>query len=141
MKSSRSRGIPGPPGPPGPPGERGQRGEAGARGERGATGARGERGATGSRGATGARGAKGDRGLQGSTGERGLVGPAGPSDRKIIVAEVTAHIDRIYKELDIQMRRMAQIQAELDELRAKIRALDQLPPLPEPRGEKSGIRQ
>jgi hypothetical protein len=113
-KASRfSRGIPGPPGPPGPRGEPG------------------ERGRTGSRGATGKQGRQGQRGVQGIAGERGAMGAAAPSDRKLIVAEVTEHIDKIYKELDIQMRRMAQIQAQLDEVRAKIKHLDELPPVPD----------
>ena len=43
--------------------------------------------------------------------------------RTKIAKEVEHHLDRIYKELRIQFARMAQIQAEVDELRAKIRHL------------------
>jgi hypothetical protein len=40
-----------------------------------------------------------------------------------VAADVHRHIDSIYHQLRIQLVRMAQIQAEVDELRAKIRHL------------------
>ena len=96
------RGIPGPPGPPGP------RGEQGIRGERGSTGKTGPRGLTGARG---------------KIGGRGLIGKAAPPLKKKLVEEVNDHIDDIYRELAVQMKRMAQIQQQVDELREKIRNL------------------
>jgi len=41
--------------------------------------------------------------------------------RKRLIAAVDRHIENIYGELTAQMRRMARIQAQVDELRAKIR--------------------
>lgn len=116
-KRPELRGIPGPPGPAGP------RGETGARGARGQRGARGERGATGERGAQGERGTKGERGPQ---------GPAGKPFSKPItnlqqLNEIERTIEDIYNELDIQMKRMAQIQQQVDELRSAVRALNEAP--------------
>ena len=37
--------------------------------------------------------------------------------------EIDHAVERIYKELDIQLKRMAQIQQQVDELRAKIKTL------------------
>ena len=96
------QGIPGPPGPAGSPGPSGIQGAAGAKGiqgMRGATGATGKTGATSSESKTTAR------------------------QRIKIATEVEHHFDHIYKELRIQLTRMAQIQAEVDELRAKIQHL------------------
>jgi hypothetical protein len=92
-KARGNRGIPGPPGPAGP------KGETGATGERGATGPRGEAGNRGS----------------GS-------GSTSPSTLQLL-NEIERTIEDIYKELDTQMKRMSQIQQQLDELRAKIRQL------------------
>jgi hypothetical protein len=39
------------------------------------------------------------------------------------MTDVAHHIDHIYHQLRIQLARMAQIQMEVDELRAKIRSL------------------
>jgi hypothetical protein len=108
VRKRNDRGLQGPPGPPGP---RGPIGKTGARGSKGQTGARG------ARGETGARGAKGE------TGDKGAIYASTPADRKAVIAEVNGHIEKIFKELDIQMRRMSQIQAEVDQLRAKINAL------------------
>jgi hypothetical protein len=72
---------------------------------------RGERGLTG---ATGARG---------KIGARGLIGKAAPPVRKKLIEEVNDNIEDIYRELNVQMTRMAQIQQQVDELRDKIRKL------------------
>jgi len=45
------------------------------------------------------------------------------NDRMDILTVVEAQIADIYQQLDIQMQRMAHVQAELDELRVKIRTL------------------
>jgi hypothetical protein len=100
------RGVPGPPGPAGPAGSHG---------------ATGQPGSTGATGQTGATGARGDRGPSGAI---GLSEGASTGRRRIkLIAEVDHHITRIYHELDVQMKRTAQIQVELDDLRAKVRRL------------------
>src|SRR5437868_876129 len=99
-------GIPGPPGPAGP---------VGATGPIGATGATGERGATGKKGTAGARGERGDKG---GVGAASLTVPIRQQ-----LAEIELTIEDIYKELEIQMTRMAQIQQQVDDLRGKIKLL------------------
>ena len=95
------RGIPGPPGRPGPAGSRGGRGPAGS---------------AGAAGAAGRRGARGEKGSIGSTAPAG-----GGKARKRFIAAVDRHIENIYTELATQMKRMARIQTQVDELREKIR--------------------
>lgn len=111
------RGIPGPPGPAGP------RGETGATGAIGPRGARGERGAQGKRGAKGERGARGQRGLHGAGGQSVSI----PAPVLQQLNEVERTIEDIYQELDIQMKRIAQIQQQLDGLKATVRALTGAP--------------
>jgi hypothetical protein len=94
------RGIPGPPGPPG------------------------KQGAVGATGARGARGAPGRRGVHGLTGATGRgEGPIEGRRRISALAEIDRHVGTIYRELEVQMKRMAQIQVELDDLRTKVRRL------------------
>jgi peptidoglycan hydrolase CwlO-like protein len=45
------------------------------------------------------------------------------NDRMEILALVEGQVDDIYKELDAQMKRMAQLQAQIDEVRATIRKI------------------
>jgi len=40
-----------------------------------------------------------------------------------ILTIVEGQIENIYREMDIQMKRMAQIQAQVDDVRAQIRSL------------------
>jgi hypothetical protein len=87
------QGLPGPPGPAGP------------------TGARGERGQVGARGATGA------------TGKTGAIGKTAPLDRRTLLRNVNMQIEDIYKQLDLQLKRMAQIQRQVDDLRASVKQL------------------
>jgi hypothetical protein len=98
------RGLQGIPGPPGP---------AGATGAIGAQGKVGQRGPIGK---TGAAGVKGTAGAKGATGEE-------PPTRMKLFGVVQLQIDRIDRELHIQMTRMAQIQAEIDQLRANLKRL------------------
>jgi hypothetical protein len=92
-------GLQGPPGPPGP---------------RGPTGPQGRRGDPGPRGERGVRGADGHVGEDGSS-----------TDRAALLTEVNGHFEDIYRELDVQMRRMAQIQQQVDDLRAKVKKLSE----------------
>ena len=98
-KASKERSTRGIPGPPGPAGPRGARGRVGPRGKPGPTGPRGTRG------------------------ETGAPAEAAPSDRAALLTEVNGHIEDIYKELDVQMKRMSQIQRQVDELREKLKKL------------------
>jgi Collagen triple helix repeat (20 copies) len=91
----------------------------------GATGARGKSGHAGPIGKTGVRGAKGTAGAKGATGKHGATGATGqePPRRRKLLDVVQVQISRIDHELRIQMTRMAQIQAEVDQLRANLKRL------------------
>src|SRR5688500_3866769 len=89
------RGKQGIPGPPGPAGKTGKGGRTGATGQ------------VGARGATGAKG---------STSRS----PGGKGRRRLL-ASVERHIENIYGDLAVQMQRLARLQLQVDELRAKIR--------------------
>lgn len=92
-KSKDQRAPQGAPGPPGPRGPSGRRGPVGARGERG------------------------------KAGERGTAGQTHPANRATLLSEVNDHLEDIYQELDVQLKRMSQIQQQVDELRAKLKTL------------------
>ena len=47
----------------------------------------------------------------------------GGADRRKLLRNVGNQIDDIYKQLEVQLKRMAQIQQQVDELRAKIKQL------------------
>jgi hypothetical protein len=98
------RGLRGIPGPAGPTGPTGAEGRVGQRGARGATGAVGETGATGKQGTKGAAGQEQPR-------------------RRQLLDVVQVQISRIDRELQIQMTRMSQIQAEVDHLRVNLKKL------------------
>lgn len=55
--------------------------------------------------------------------KEGREGKGGPTDRTTLLRDVNGHIDSIYKELDVQLKRIAQIQQEVDELREKVKKL------------------
>jgi len=93
------RGSPGPPGPPGSVGSAGEQGPIGKSGPAGATGRSGARGPVGAKGS--------DK-------------PVDKNRRRLLVS-VDRHIENIYGELTAQMQRMAKLQRQVDELRAKIR--------------------
>ena len=82
----------------------------------------GKRGPAGPRGAPGPAG---PRGQEGQTGERGPTSKTAATDRGALLNEVNGHIEGIYKELNVQMKRMAQIQQQVDELRAKVKQLSE----------------
>ena len=93
--------------------------------ERGSQRTPGPPGKRGPAGPRGAAGPAGPRGQEGQTGERGATGKTAPIDRAALLNEVNGHVDGIYKELDVQMKRMAQIQQQVDELRAKVKQLSE----------------
>ena len=101
-------------------GVRGERGVPGPPGPAGATGSVGERGLTGKAGAVGAAGRAGAKGAKGATGSKA---PSNTKGRQRLIAAVDRHIENIYGELSVQMRRMARIQSQVDELRDKIRSV------------------
>ena len=80
-------------------------------------------------GPRGPRGPAGQMGPQGPVGERGHRGQAGTAALSAGVAPALAflavdeQIDAIKHELDLQLRRMAQLQQQLDQLRAIVRQL------------------
>jgi hypothetical protein len=80
-------------------------------------------------GPRGPRGPAGQAGPQGPVGERGHRGPAGTAALSAGIAPALAfvaveeQIDAIKHELDVQLRRMAQIQEQLNQLRAIVRQL------------------
>ena len=94
------RGIPGPPGPAGSVGSAGEQGPIGKSGPAGATGRSGARGATGATGSP-----------RRSDGK----------NRRRLLVTVERHIENIYGELTVQMQRLAKLQRQVDELRAKLR--------------------
>lgn len=91
-------------------GRRGKRGAAGPRGPAGKVGKGGRAGATGRIGARGPTGAKGSASRT----------PGGKGRTRLLVS-VERHIENIYGELTVQMQRLAKLQAQVDELRAKIK--------------------
>ena len=101
--------------------KRGRRGPKGARGSRGPKGARGARGPHGARGPTGPIGR---RGKIGKPGREGPVGVQGANQRSDVLEKMEIHFDDVYRQLEVQMKRMAQIQAELDLLSAAVKKLE-----------------
>ena len=81
----------------------------------------GSDGSRGLRGKTGRVGAAGHIGARGAKGATGSKAPRGGKSRKRFIAAVDRHIENIYGELTVQMKRMARIQLQVDDLREKIR--------------------
>ena len=99
----------------------GTRGLQGIPGPAGPSGKQGDIGATGRTGARGATGRKGTRGLTGAAGPKD--GTAGGKSRVQLLTSIDKHIDNIYREMEVQMRRTEQLQMELGDLRTKVRLL------------------
>jgi len=87
------------------------------RGRQGPTGSRGQRG---KRGTTGPTGFPGRRGKTGAAGKRGPKGVTGPVQRDRAVELIEERFGDVFRQLDIQMRRIAQIQVQLDQLAGKL---------------------
>ena len=64
----------------------------------------------------------GRRGSIGKPGKRGPEGLNGPARQNDVLDRVMTHFDDVYRQLDIQMTRMGQIQAQLDVLAATVNA-------------------
>jgi hypothetical protein len=103
------------------PVRRGLQGAKGNTGAIGKTGRSGTQGAIGLKGATGRTGQAGPKGDTGTTGKRGRTGV--PADREPKPTSLYTQIARIYEALDIQLKRTAQIQAELNGLKSKIQQM------------------
>lgn len=89
----------------------------GPRGLKGTAGSMGPRGKTGARGPQGARGRTGPIGRRGKIGKPGKAGPnglKGPQRKDPALEKVMTHFDDVYLQLDIQMKRIAQMQQQLD---------------------------
>jgi hypothetical protein len=82
---------------------------------------RGPAGPPGKSGAAGERGPMGRAGRAGAPGAKGAPFGVSGKQRKRFVAAVDRHIENIYTELSVQMKRIARVQAQVDELRDKIR--------------------
>ena len=77
-------------------------------------GAHGERGERGERGRTGRRGAKGER------------GPSGPApSRAEILGAVEDQLAEIRKQLDVQLTRFGQLQAQVDRIQTLLKLVVQ----------------
>jgi hypothetical protein len=86
-------------------------------------GPRGKRGIPGPPGPRGPAGAAGHSGARGPKGARGTGRPATASERRRLLVSVERHIENIYGELTAQMQRMAKLQKQVDELRAKLKRI------------------
>lgn len=78
-------------------------------------GPRGRTGRKGAKGATGATGATGSTGAAGPIGPAGPAGPEGPNQRAEIAA-LTAQMGELVRDLQTQLVRIGQIQAQLDRI-------------------------
>ena len=94
-------------------------------------GPKGERGAVGPKGKRGPKGAPGPRGITGPIGRRGKIGKSGPKGprgfrgplhKDNVLDMVMTHFDDVYQQLNIQMKRIAQIQQQVDQLSASLKA-------------------
>ena len=107
-------------------GERGVRGVRGTKGRRGPSGKTGPKGVgkTGPKGSPGIRGTSGKNGLPGARGRIGIHGPAGTlagSEHEEILI-IQRRIEDMYEGMIAQLQRSAEMQLELDKLRAKLQA-------------------
>ena len=64
----------------------------------------------------------GRRGSLGKPGKRGPQGLNGPAQQNDALDRLMPHFDDVYRQLEIQMTRMGQIQAQLDMLTAAVKA-------------------
>jgi hypothetical protein len=100
-----------------------KQGRRGVQGAQGRTGAAGKTGATGVRGAVGMKGATGVTGKTGLTGKRGAAGGQSIAAPQIALSGLQKQIERLFQELDTQIKRMGEVQAELNDVRDKVRRI------------------
>ena len=86
---------------------------------------RGPRGIPGPPGPAGPPGATGARGERGAAGKDGELGPSSRNGRREILSLFEGQIEDIHTELAIQMKRMAQLQVQIDDLRGTVRKLSE----------------
>lgn len=79
----------------------------------------------GPQGPPGPPGPRGPRGKPGQRGEQGVRGQGASANRGTLLTEVNGHIEDIYRELNVQLQRMSQIQRQVDELREKVKRLSE----------------
>jgi hypothetical protein len=91
--------------------------EAAQRGRKGPVGARGLKGVRGRRGPKGFAGPRGKVGAAGTRGRKGATGPAEDNRLLAIAKSVEDRFADVYRELNTQLRRIAQLQADLDSLK------------------------
>jgi hypothetical protein len=80
----------------------------------------GAKGPRGKRGKSGPRGLPGRRGKTGAAGKRGTRGLTGPLFRNRAMEALEQRFTDVYRQLDIQLQRIAQIQLQLDRISAKL---------------------
>lgn len=89
-------------------------------------GPRGRKGKHGARGARGQPGKRGDRGPIGQRGAKGKRGPAGPApNRAQILAAVEGQLADIRRQLEIQLTRFGQLQAQVDHIHGLLKQVVQ----------------
>lgn len=87
---------------------------------------KGEKGETGLPGPPGPPGPLGPMGPKGEQGDTGAPGPSEKmptEDRLELLGVIDAQIDGIHQELDIHLKRITQLQDQMDDLREKVRQL------------------
>jgi len=82
-------------------------------------GPRGKRGKQGAKGPQGRTGLIGRRGKIGKPGTRGGKGLRGPQFEDSVLVKVMPYFDDVYKQLGIQLERIADIQQQVDSLIAQ----------------------
>jgi hypothetical protein len=91
---------------------------------RGPLGAKGRKGIRGPQGPRGSVGALGPRGKTGAPGKRGPKGIGGPHQQNRAFEVMEERFGDVFRQLDTQLRRIAQIQLQLDELSKKVARRD-----------------
>lgn len=89
------------------------KGKKGAKGQRGFKGRKGRKGHEGRAGLPGLVGHRGKVGAPGHKGPKGITGPAWPNH---IEERVHTYFEDVYKQQEITMKRMAQLQAQVDRM-------------------------
>jgi hypothetical protein len=80
----------------------------------------------GPRGKVGKAGRVGSKGSKGATGKRGAVGAIGPArgvgpvNHQNMLSGIYKQLEGIHGELDVQMKRMAQLQTEVNDVRERL---------------------